>query len=42
VVAQSPEPKAHVTNMRAFRIEMEFGSVGFWEWGKPAYLEKNL
>jgi len=21
---------------------MEFGSVGFWEWGKPENLEKNL
>ena len=29
VVAQSPEPGAHVLNARAFRIELEFRNVGF-------------
>ena len=28
--------------VRAFQIELEFGKVGFWERGKPEYLEKNL
>ena len=29
--------------VRAFQIELEFGSVGFFEErGKPEYLEKNL
>ena len=41
MVAQSPEPKAHVTNVRAFRIELEFRNVGFKEMGKPEYPEKN-
>ena len=41
-VARSPEPKAHVSNVRAFRIELEFRSVGFQERGKPDYPEKNL
>ena len=30
MVAQSPEPGAHVLNVRAFRIELEFRSVGFF------------
>ena len=34
MVAQSPEPGAHVLNVRAFRIELEFRSVGFWGEGK--------
>ena len=34
VVAQSPEPGAHVLNVRAFRIELEFRSVGLWGEGK--------
>ena len=29
VVTQSPESKAHVSNVRVFRIELEFKSVGF-------------
>ena len=29
MVAQSPEPGAHVLNIRSFRIELEFRSVGF-------------
>ena len=29
MVAQSPEPGAHVLNARAFRIELEFRNVGF-------------
>ena len=32
--AQSPEPGAHVLNVRAFQIELEFRSVGFWGEGK--------
>ena len=28
--------------VRAFQIELEFGSVGFEERGKPEYPEKNL
>ena len=28
--------------VRAFQIELEFGSVVFEERGKPEYLEKNL
>ena len=28
--------------VRAFQIELEFGSVGFWGEGKPEYPEKNL
>ena len=42
MVAQSPEPEAYVLNVRAFRIELEFRSVGFCGEGKPEYLEKNL
>ena len=34
MVAQSPEPGAHVLNVRAFRIELEFRSVGFWGEGE--------
>ena len=34
VVAQSPEPGAHVLNARAFRIELEFRNVGFCGEGK--------
>ena len=29
MVAQSPEPGAHVLNARASRIELEFRNVGF-------------
>ena len=39
---RSHEPKAHVSNVRAFRIELEFKSVGLYERGKPEYPEKNL
>lgn len=42
MVAQSPEPEAYVLNVRAFRIELEFRSVGFCGEGKPGYLEKNV
>ena len=34
MVAQSPEPRAHVLNARAFRIELEFRNVGFCGEGK--------
>ena len=34
MVAQSPEPKALVTNVRAFWIELEFRNVGFLGKGK--------
>ena len=34
VVAQSPEPGAHVLNARAFQIELEFRNVGFCGEGK--------
>ena len=34
MVAQSPEPKAHVINVRAFQIELEFRNVGFLGEGK--------
>ena len=34
MVAQSPEPGAHVLNARAFRIESEFRNVGFCGEGK--------
>ena len=34
MVAQSPEPGAHVLNVRAIRIKLEFKSVGFWGEGK--------
>ena len=34
VVAQSPEPGAHLLNARAFRIELEFRNVGFCREGK--------
>ena len=34
MVAQSPEPGAHVLNNRAFRIELEFRNVGFCGGGK--------
>ena len=40
-VARSPEPNAHVSNARAFRIELEFRSVGFQERGKPDYTKKK-
>ena len=42
MVARSPEPKTHVSNVRAFRIELEFRSVGFYEKGKPECPEKNV
>ena len=49
MVAQSPEPGAHVLNARAFRIELEIGTrnwklemLVFVERGKPEYPEKNL
>ena len=34
MVARSPEPKAHVSNVRAFRVELEFRSDGFLAEGK--------
>ena len=34
MVAQSPEPGAHVLNARAFGIELEFRNVGFCGEGK--------
>ena len=34
MVAQSPEPGAHVLNARAFRVELEFRNVGFCGEGK--------
>ena len=34
MVAQSPEPGAHILNARAFRIELEFRNVGFCGEGK--------
>ena len=34
MVAQSPDPGAHVLNARAFRIELEFRNVGFCGEGK--------
>ena len=34
MVAQSPEPGAHLLNARAFRIESEFRNVGFCGEGK--------
>ena len=34
MVAQSPEPGAHVLNAPAFRIELEFRNVGFCGEGK--------
>ena len=34
MVAQSPEPGAHVLKARAFRIELEFRNVGFCREGK--------
>ena len=34
MVAQSSEPGAHVLNVRAFRIELEFRNVGFCGEGK--------
>ena len=34
MVAQSPEPGAHVLNARAFRIELEFRNVGFLRRGE--------
>ena len=34
VVAQSPEPGAHVLNVQAFWIELECRSVGLWGDGK--------
>ena len=34
VVTQSPEPKAHVTNVRAFWVELEFRNVGFFRKGE--------
>ena len=43
VVARSPEPKAHVSNVRAFRIELEFRKVVFLGKGKTgAPGEKTL
>ena len=41
VVAPSPEPEAHVWNVRAFRIELEFRSVGFWVEGKTEVSGEN-
>ena len=43
MVAQSPKPGAHVLNVGAFRIELEFRSVGFWgEWTTGVPGEKPL
>ena len=43
MVAQSPEPGAHVLNARASRIELEFRNVGFCGEGKTGVLgEKPL
>ena len=43
MVAQSPEPGAHVLNARAFRIELEFRNVGFCGEGKTGVAgEKRL
>ena len=42
VLAQSPEPGAHVLHARAFRIELEFRNGGFCGEGKTEYPEKNL
>lgn len=36
VVAQSTEPKAHVLCVRAFPVELEFRSAGFWGEGKTS------
>ena len=33
MVGQFPEPDAHVLNVRAFRIELEFRRVGFAQTG---------
>ena len=32
--APSPDPEALVLNVQAFRIKLEFRSVGFWGEGK--------
>ena len=37
-----PRPEGQVSNVRAFRIELEFRSVGFEGRGKLKYREKNL
>ena len=34
VVTQSPKPEAHVLCVRAFWVELEFRSAGFWGEGK--------
>ena len=34
VVPHSPEPEAHVLCVRAFQVELEFRSAGFWGEGK--------
>ena len=40
--ASIPEPKARVSNVQAFRMELEFPSVGFYKRRKPEYPEKNF
>ena len=43
VVTESPKPEAYVLCIRAFRVELEFRSAGFFEErGKPEYPGKNL
>jgi len=43
VVALSPEPEAHISSVRAFRVELKFRSAGFWGEGKTRVLgEKTL
>ena len=42
LVAWSPKPKAHVSNVQAFQIELEFRNVGLQESGKQEYPEKNF
>jgi len=41
VVAPSPKPEAHVLNIQAFQIELEFRRVGFWGEGKTRVPEKK-
>ena len=42
MVAQSPEPGAHVLNARAVRIELEFRNVGFCGEGKTGVPAEKL
>ena len=48
MLAPSPEPEAHVLSVRAFQVELEFRSAGFWRegetgvpGGKPLGAEKE-